>query len=468
MSFFDNLEKYKDSIAVIDDNSNKYSYEKLINCSEKVASYFSKRDIVFLICENSFEFLSCYVGLIRKKIVIFLIDKSLNENNLSKLIDIYKPKYLLVPFDLKISEFKKKQVQINNKYKLYFTKYKKISKIDKNLALLISTSGTTGSPKFVKLSYENILNNTQKISEYLNIKKNHRAITTLQPQYSYGLSIINSHLIKGSSIIMTDKTLLDKNFWELLKKEKASTFGGVPFIFEILSKLKFSNMNLPSLKYLTQAGGKLQNNLLKEFNSICIKKKIKLIVMYGQTEASPRMSYLEWKYANKKIGSIGKALKGGTFELYDEKNKKIKKNNQVGELAYIGKNIMLGYANNSKDLQKNKKLKVLFTGDLGYRDKDGFYFLVGRKSRYIKIYGVRVSLNNIEEELNKKNINNAVVGEDNKLKIFIEDNKKTRSVLEILKNQMSIKKNIIEIIAINKIPRNVDGKIIYVQLKEKN
>jgi len=199
-----------------------------------------------------------------------------------------------------------------------------------------------------------------------------------------------------------------------------------------------------------------------------MKKKIKLIVMYGQTEASPRMSYLEWKYANKKIGSIGKALKGGTFELYDEKNKKIKKNNQVGELAYIGKNIMLGYANNSKDLQKNKKLKVLFTGDLGYRDKDGFYFLVGRKSRYIKIYGVRVSLNNIEEELNKKNINNAVVGEDNKLKIFIEDNKKTRSVLEILKNQMLIKKKIIEIITINKIPRNVDGKIIYAQLKEKN
>ena len=160
-------------------------------------------------------------------------------------------------------------------------------------------------------------------------------------------------------------------------------------------------MNLPSLKYLTQAGGKLQNNLLKKFNSICIKK-IKLIVMYGQTEASPRMSYLEWKYANKKIGSIGIALKGGTFELYDEKNKKIKKNNQVGELAYIGKNIMLGYAHNSKDLQKNKKPKVLFTGDLGYRDKDGFYFLVGRKSRFIKIYGVRVSLNNIEEELKKK------------------------------------------------------------------
>ena len=200
-------------------------------------------------------------------------------------------------------------------YKILKQKEYKNIKTDKNLAILLSTSGSTGAKKFVKLSYKNILDNTKNIIKFLKIKSNHKTITTMQPYYSYGFSILNTHLYAGASIVITNFSFLQREIWNLIKFQKITSFGGVPYIFEILKKIKLDKVNLPSLKYITQAGGALDLNTTKYFLNYGKKKKIKFIIMYGQTEASPRMTYLPFNMLEKKIGSIGIPIPGGSIKL---------------------------------------------------------------------------------------------------------------------------------------------------------
>ena len=467
MSFFDKLEFYSSNTAVVDEDFKTYSYKNLLILADEVGKRVGRRKIIFLICENSYEFLLSYVGLVRARAVIFLINNSIHRKKLEHLVKHYKPKYVLTPIQKHQLKIKFKEIfNLNNKYKLFETNFKNDQPIYNELALLMSTSGSTGSPKFVKLSYSNLLDNAKKIAEYLKIQSKDRPITTMQPSYSYGLSIINSHLIKGASIIMTERSLLEKKFWDIFKKKKATTFGGVPFIFEILKKLKFGNMELPYLKYVTQAGGKINQNLLNEFIEISKKKKIKFYVMYGQTEASPSMSILKWKLIERKIGSIGKPLPGGKFFIYDNKNKLIKKKNSIGELVYTGKNIMLGYAENIKDLQKgNSSNKKLFTGDLAKRDKDGFYYITGRKSRYIKILGSRLSLDEIEQQVKTMGFECVCMGKEDSLQVFITNSNKKKFSENYFSKNFSINKTNLSINIVSKIPKNQDGKILYSKLK---
>ncbi len=188
--------------------------------------------------------------------------------------------------------------------------------------------------------------------------------------------------------------------------------------------------------------------------------------MYGQTEASPRMSYLDFKFCEKKIGSIGKPLIGGKFKIYDDNKKIINQVNKIGELVYQGKNIMLGYANKIHDLTKSKKIKNLFTGDLAYMDEDGFYFITGRKNRVIKMNGLRYSLDEIEKELNQEGFICAVQGQGDKLNIFLTKNinhLKTQ-INDFLFKSYKIRKEKIIFKEIKKIPRNIYGKITYSNL----
>ncbi len=467
MDMFDKLNVYSSNIAIIDENLKTFTYKNLLISADELGKKITKRTTIFLICKNSYEFIASYVGLIRTKAVVFLINNSINEKKLSYLVNHYRPKYILIPKEKKISSIGLiEKFNLNNKYKLFETNFRTKQIVHAELALLMTTSGSTGSPKFVKLSYSNLLDNANKIAQYLNIKSSDRPITTMQPSYSYGLSIINSHLIKGASIIMTERTLFEKKFWEVLRKKKATTFGGVPFFFYILKKLKFNKMNLPYLNYITQAGGKLNNSLLSEFIKISEEKKIRFYTMYGATEATARMSYLNWKLIKKKFGSIGKPLPGGKFYINDEKNKIVKENNVVGELIYEGNNVMLGYAEKIKDLGKqNTNKKKLHTGDLARRDKDGFYYITGRKNRYLKMFGLRINLDEIEQQIKSSSIDAACFGSDDNLNIFITNSRKKNFITKFLTQNLGINRSSLSINIVKKIPRNQDGKILYSNLK---
>ena len=248
------------------------------------------------------------------------------------------------------------------------------------LGLLLTTSGSTGSPKLVRQSYTNIQENAKSIAEYLKIDETERPITTLPMNYTYGLSIINSHILKGAAILVTQHTLMEREFWKFFRESEATSFGGVPYTYEILKKLRFFNMELPSLRYMTQAGGKLSPQLHKEFAEYAESHQKQFIVMYGQCEATARMAYLPAEKALEKYGSMGIAIPGGRLELIDVNGKFIEKPDEVGELVYYGPNVTLGYAQEAGDLKKaDERNGRLETGDMAKRDNDGFYYIVGRK-----------------------------------------------------------------------------------------
>ena len=270
--------------------------------------------------------------------------------------------------------------------------------------------------------------------------------------YSYGLSIINTHLEAGAKIVISKTTIFEKKFWNILNNFKITSLGGVPDFYEMLQKLKFEKFELPHLKYITQAGGKLSKDLTEYIKKNLIRK-FKFYTMYGQTEASPRISYLPYKYFNQKSFSIGKALMGCKIELIDEKNKKIVKENKIGEIVFYGKNVCLGYAKNFNDLKKGDENKSkLFTGDLAYKDKDGFFYIVGRKNKISKIFGLRIDLEQIEKLIKLKGFIIRCMPDNKYLKIEISHRislKQTDKIIEEVKNYTGINKKHIILIKTN-------------------
>ena len=467
LKIFSNLKKFLNNVALICDDGKQYTYSKILNYANKIPIKIKERSVILFICKNSIESIIGYLSFIKRGCVIILVDNKIKNNDLNNIVLKFRPKYIFHP---NRNKFKFKKIFLFKNYSLSKTNLKIDYKINNKLALLISTSGTTGNSEFVRQSYKNLESNINSIVKYLNIKSHDRPITTMPMNYVYGLSIINTHLSQGASIMLTEKTIIDRGFWEFFKKFKATTFGGVPFIFEILKKLKFKTMNLPSLKYITQAGGKLDKSLLNEFIEICSKKRKKFIVMYGQTEATARMSYLSWKDSKKKIGSIGKPIPEGKFLLESEDGKIITKANIVGELVYKGKNVCLGYAKNRFDLIKEDENKgILKTGDLAKKDSESFYHIVGRKKRFVKMYGHRINLEHIEEILKNKGCNCLCIGNDKKINIYIEKNKINKNKAEkIILENTDLNKQYFSIILINKIPRNQSGKVLYSLLDKKN
>ena len=316
--------------------------------------------------------------------------------------------------------------------------------IHKNLMLLMTTSGSTGSPKFVRQSYKNVISNTKEIIKYLNIKKTDITITTLPINYVYGLSVINTHLFSGSTIVLNNYSMVEKKFWELIDSFKVNNFSGVPYNYNIIEKI--SKKGLPkSLKYTTQAGGKMNHVLLQKIIDVYKKYKIRLVQMYGAAEATSRMSYLNWNHAQTKMGSIGMPIPGGKFYLINKKGEKIKKKSQKkGELVYCGKNVCMGYAKKIKDLSLPDLNKgLLKTGDIAHEDFDGFFYISGRKNRYIKIYGVRVNLSELETILSRKGIDVSMKESgENKIEVYFKDASKTKRGIKFISSVTSINSNV--------------------------
>jgi long-chain acyl-CoA synthetase len=465
MDFFDGIDVYGDATAIITEDSEHISYKTLLLAADALKKQLDGRCLVFSVCENSLESVIGYIGFLRAKAVPFLISDNINPELFNGLLETYKPKFIWLPQDkAEMIENCSVAYQHGN-YVLLKTSYDIDYALHNDLALLLATSGSTGSPKLVRLSYKNINSNADSIAEYLCITPADRPITTLPMNYSYGLSIINSHFLKGCTILLTNKTLIGRTFWELFKVNNATTFGGVPYTYEMLKKLRFFTMKLPSLKVLTQAGGKLSRALVEEFAICCKEKGIRFFVMYGQTEAAPRMSYLPWEHAIEKAGSIGVAIPGGAFWLEDDNGHVIKNDTTVGELVYKGENVCMGYASNYEDLGKGDENDgILKTGDMAKSDGDGFYYIVGRKKRFLKLFGNRVNLDEVEQLLQNAGYDCACVGDDDNLKIFVTSKDNHEKIKSYLSEQISINHAGFTITYVETIPRSESGKALYYAL----
>ncbi len=442
---FKNIHKFGNKIAVEDEHYGKYSYKDLSDLSNELKNNISEKNICLLICGNNLESIVGYLTFLNSnKVVTLLVDRSFKVEFIYKIIKIYKPSYIFAPQEINFSSFNIKQKF--KSYNFYVSRLKLRNKINYINYLLLPTSGTTQNPKFVRLSKKNLLSNSKNIIRELKIKKNHTTITSMPMGYSYGLSILNTHLLCGAKIILNNRTIFEKIFWNIIKDKKVDSFGGVPDLFEYLKRLKFENQNLSSIKYISQAGGKLDLDTLNYLEQVCEAKKIKFFKMYGQTEASPRISILQWKYFKKKKDSVGKPLKGTKIKIIDKKGAEIKKDNMTGEVCLKGENVCLGYAKNIKDLSKKDiNKKKLFTGDLAFKDKDGFLYIVGRKKRIIKIFGIRINMDDIENLLKKNDINCKCKMEDKKIKLNIDNLEFAEISKNILSQNLGINKNFISV-----------------------
>ncbi len=448
--------------AIVCDNGDTISYGKLKKLINSFSIYFKERSIVFLIGSNNVSSLVCYFAALESGVVPLLLSENINDEQLNDLIDIYSPKYIFSKKTFSNSIYSLR-AKVEEGHLFLRNKALDIS-IHKDLALLLTTSGSTGSPKLVKLTKENIKSNAESISEYLKIGYDDRAITSLPFNYSYGLSVINSHLFSGGSIVLSNSSMMEEKFWKSINDYSVTSIAGVPYNYEMMLRLGIDNLDIPTIKKMTQAGGKLNYQKSKKVNDSLQLKGIDFYTMYGQTEATARISYLPCGNIDKKPNSIGIPIPGGRLWLENEEGLKISNSKIVGEMIYEGLNVSMGYAESKEDLSIGDVNKgILRTGDLAYYDEDGYYFIEGRNNRFVKVFGNRISLDSLEKLITTKGFDSVATGVDDKIVIYVIEvpNLSVAELRKEISESIGINMVAIKVTPIDDFPRLDSGKINY-------
>jgi acyl-coenzyme A synthetase/AMP-(fatty) acid ligase len=321
-----------------------------------------------------------------------------------------------------------------------------------DLALLLTTSGSTGSPKLVRLSRDAVHANAEAIARSLHIGPDDVAPTTLPLFYTYGLSVLNSHLLRGATVVLERTGILQRPFWRAVGRHGITSLAAVPYQYEMLRRLRFHPAEHPTLRNLTQAGGRLRTQLVTEFGTRMADVGGRLYVMYGQTEATARMTVLPPERLADKPASAGLPIPGGALSVSGD-----------GEVVYHGPNTMMGYAESALDLTRGDDLGgILHTGDLGHLDDEGFLFLTGRLKRIGKVFGVRVNLDDVERDLARHGAVAAVAGDD-RIHVFVEgaDASLARAVRSELAGKLATHVSGLDVRGLDRLPLLATGKVDY-------
>ncbi|MCM1106138.1 MAG: AMP-binding protein [Blautia sp.] len=456
--------------AIIDDRGQMLSYGELEKFGEDLCKVIGTRCMVFLFCKNCLGSLIGYIGFINGGIVPAMLKADLDEDMLNCLYQKYHPSYLWIgESNISYSLLQEcKKVYECFEYILYKTPYAgtDVALYDE-LALLLTTSGSTGSPKFVRQSYKNMRANIENIVSFLKISDTERPITTLPINYTYGLSVVNTHLDVGATILLTDKSVVQKEFWDFFMERRATSFSGVPYTYETLNRMHFTVKNYPSLRYMTQSGGKLRAELHQAFAKDARESNKKFVVMYGQCEGTAVLAYVPVPYEFEKVGSMGIAVPNGRMALIDVQGNEIEEANTNGEIVYYGDDVTLGYAECLEDLCKgDERAGCLKTGDIAYKDKDGFFYFAGRRKRFLKILGNRISLDEVEQILKVgfPDMDVACAGVDDQMDIFYTKSCMKEEIQRFLLKKTGLHRNAFRMIYLENIPKNESGKTLYKEL----
>jgi acyl-CoA synthetase (AMP-forming)/AMP-acid ligase II len=405
---------------------------------QRCAQLGSTRRLVLVECRNALEPLVTYLAALRGRHPVLLVppsDGSPTRNAWQRVISAYDPDVVLT---LGGSGWQLDEVRVGTRHDLH-----------PDLALLLGTSGSTGTPKLVRLSRENLRSNATAIASYLHLDRDSRAATTLPIHYCYGLSVVNSHLSAGGSLWLTDRSVVDDGFWRGFQDAGATSFAGVPYTFELLERSGADWHQQPGLRQVTQAGGRLAPERVRELALRGRRHGFDLYVMYGQTEATARMAYLPPDLAAERPSTVGIPIDGGELRIDD------------GELVYSGPNVMLGYAESAADLALGATLSELRTGDLAVQHDDGLYELVGRRTRIAKPFGVRLDLDLAERLLGERGVDARVTSEGDTLHVLVLDAAHRRPAVRALTEAHCLPAHAVHVRVVDEFPTTPSGKPDY-------
>lgn len=381
-----------------------FSFRELHNSSLRLASWlrmeFGTNKNILLLSPNNKFFLTSYFAIIKSGNVCIPLDPSIEKENLEFISNLTKPVLIFMTREVERKTTVGALRSIfpdtigGDEFSAPLPDHDK-GFDDNTCAEIIFTSGSTGIPKGVMISHRNLIANTESIVTYLKLGSDDRMLVVLPLYYCYGLSLLHTHLRVGGSIVFNNSFIFIGGVIRDLMEHKCTGFAGVPSHFQILLRKSdnFKTTRFPDMRYVTQAGGKLAPIFIDEFRNS--HPDITFIVMYGQTEATARLSYLPPELYEAKKGSMGKGIPGVELKVVSEKGENIKPG-EIGEVIARGDNIMLGYFGDEEGTRNTIRNGWLFTGDLGTVDDEGYIFLTARKKEIIKVGGKRISPKEIE------------------------------------------------------------------------
>ncbi len=463
MIFHLNEPQRRDRVALTEAESKiSWTYGQLNDEVERRRDFLaSRRGLVFHFCNNDAHSVIWYLACLETDVPIALLSGQLNSNLRADLISLYQPEAVIA------AEKPEDSYEATPHDKVWSRSVPSQSAFHPQLALLLSTSGSTGSPKLVRLTRENVIANASSIQQALGIDINHFPVAHLPLHYSYGLSILNSHLLAGARILLTNQSLMNAGFWGAIREHRANSFSGVPYTYQMLRRLDIDKLNAPALLTFTQAGGKLDTEHISHFHEKLARRGGALWVMYGQTEATARMTVLPPGELPGKPGSAGKAIPGGRLSIKSDDGEIVSGAKAIGELIYEGPNVMMGYAQCRDDLGRGDELHGrLETGDRVSIDEEGFVYILGRSKRDAKLFGLRVNLDELETFV-KKNGPAAAVPVNDGVVIFCEFGSELslQRVRSELASNLKIHSSAFEFRRIDQLPTKASGKIDYELLR---
>lgn len=451
------------------------SYRELYKKVIGLASYLHKKigsgKNVVIISDNSVFFIISYLAVIKSNNICIPLNPNINKESLDKILQLCQPGLIFCQ-KKRLGKLEGKEIETVDEES--YSDFKgngaelSVSENEDAIAEIIFTSGSTGDPQGVMLSHKNLTENTKSILAYLKLNKEDVMEVVLPFFYCYGLSLLHTHLRVGASIVLNNEFIFFNRLFEDIQKYKCTGFAGVPSHFQLLlRKSRLKEQNFSSLKYVTQAGGKLPDIFIKEFTEAF--PEIRFYVMYGQTEATARLAYLEPEKLQEKLGSLGKAIPNVKLEVLNREGK-IVKPGEVGEIVASGDNIMKGYLKNEEETKKVLREGRLYTGDLARVDEEGYIYLVGREKEIIKVGGFRVSPKEVEDVISQIKgvmdctvtmVEDEILGEALKAYVVLDGNSTTDKEIKSYCSQRLQTYKVPKIIEfINNIPVNAVGKKI--------
>ncbi|WP_051003736.1 AMP-binding protein [Sphingobium sp. SYK-6] len=442
MHFWDQLDLFGDRTALIDSNGREWSYREIIEAADSMMEGWTGRHLLLLEMANRSDAIIAYIAALRAGWPVLIVSEA-DEAAATRMVEVFRPAVRWRAKDGFVA------TEVNGP----------TTDLHPDLAVLLSTSGTTGSTKLVRLSACAVDANARSIGDYLGLSPDERAITTLPPSYSYGLSVLNSHLAAGATLVLNDASVIEASFRDLVDRHSATSFAGVPYTYELLERSGFLNALPASIRTMTQAGGRMPTDRVERVAVLARAHGARLFVMYGQTEATARMAWLPPERLPELAGCIGQAIPGGRFDLVDPETGAPTEG--AGELLYSGPNVMMGYGEETGDLARGQELESLRTGDLAEEVEPGIFRITGRKNRFIKMFGLRLSLDEIEREAARLGYPIAATGTDEILVLASEHPMPDNRLISRIAERYHLPEAQMVHFPYERLPRLASGKVDY-------